>query len=324
MPYSKDTHPGDMPIRVLRYNLVHNIENIRPDILNQYKEWVTSGKLNPEIKWLIDNQEVKPPHVDLIKKQINLQETYLSFIWALTYSLFVIYEEGIQKKMINKHWEGNIVLDTPLLQNAEKLFNWAITLIDHYSKWSHNLPNPELQRNEEEKFFVEKVNGIFLDVVTFIFFHECSHLVNNHYEVIKKYGNKKPHELLVNELEEYKEIEKEADLFALETIIRDYDTDRFKIVKGLAVVLAYISNFFIIIHPKSIKQCLHPDLDTRLHNALEYLGQDLHKYDYIWYLACFACRTFFGIHKITVEFMESNDSIDLFYRYLRIFDDLKS
>jgi len=301
MTFLQSTHPGNMAIRVLQYNVIHHFENVRDDALEKHKEWVNTGKIQPGIKWLIEKEKVSTPYADCISKEIAIQEVFLSYIWAITYSLFVINEEAIQKKMIAGQWNGVVDLNTPLLENAEKLFNWALSLTDKYSDWDKNLPNPEIQNTNEEKFYAGKVNGIFLDTIGFILFHECCHLVNGHCEFIKKVGSKNLSQLTEMEKENYKALENEADVFAIESLIASTDPNKHKLIKGLSIVLANISLLFIVKHPQQLKSVTHPDVDTRLHNCLEYLGHDLPVFDYVWYLACFACRIFFGFHHISIK-----------------------
>ena len=323
MAFLQSTHPGNMPIRVLQNNVIHHFENARVDTLKKHKEWVNAGKIQPGIQWMIEKEKVSTPYANCISKKIVIQEVFLSYIWAITFSLVVIMEEAIQKKMISGQWNGVVNFDTPLLQQAEKLFNWALSLTDKYSDWDKNMPNPETQNTDEKKFYSGKVNGIFLDIIVYILFHECCHLVNDHCEFIKKVGNKNLSQLTEMEKENYKALENEADLFAIESLIAPTDLDKHKLVKGLSIVLANISLLFIVKHPKQLKSVTHPDIDTRLHNSLEYLGDDLPSFDYVWYLACFACRIFFGFHHIPITLEPANDSLELFYRYLSVFDEIK-
>ena len=320
MTFTQSTHPGNMPIRVLQCNVIYNFENVRSGALEKHKEWIKSGKLQPGIIWLIEKEKVISPYADCRSKEIALQEVFLAYIWAITYSLVVVYEETIQKKMIAGQWKGEVEFDTPLLKDAVKLFNWALSLTDKYSDWDKDLPNPESHKTAEEKFYAEKVNGIFLDIIVFVLFHECCHLVNGHCEFINKIGNKDVNQLSQKEKQNYKALENEADIFAIESLIASTDHSQWKRLKGLAILLANISLLFIIKNPQHHKSLTHPDIDTRIHNFLEYLGHDLPSYDYLWYLACFACKIFFGFHHIPVNNEAANTSIDLFYRYLSVFD----
>jgi hypothetical protein len=323
MAFSQSTHPGNMPIRVLQNNVIYHFENIRDDALGRHKEWVKKGKIQPGIKWLIEKEKVRTPYADCDSKEIAIQEVFLSYIWVITYALVVIYEEAIQKKMMEGKWSGLIKVNTPILQDAEKLFIWALSLTDNYSDWDRNLPNPEIQKTDNERFYAGKINAIFLDVIVFILFHECCHLVNDHCNFLRRIGIKSLSELTDEEKQIYKALENEADLFAIESIISTTDSDQYNLSSGLSIVLANISLLFVLKHPKMVKSVTHPDVDTRLHNCLECLGHDLPTYDYVWYLACFACRLFFGFHNVPVEFELANGSIELFNRYLTVFDGIK-
>jgi len=310
-----------MPIRVLQNNIIHHFENVRDDALEKHKRWVDSGKVQPGIKFLIGKEIPISPYADCDTKEIVIQEVFLAYIWAMTYSLVVIYEEAVQKKMKAGMWNGNVELNTPLLQNAARLFNWALSLTDKYSDWNKGLPNPEIHGSTEEKYYAEKVNGIFLDAIVFILFHECCHLVNDHCKFINK--AKSVDQLTQEEMQNYKAIENEAEIFAIESLIYPTDNNQLKLVKGLSIVLANISLLFIVKNPKHLKSPTHPDIDTRIHNFLEYLGYDLESFDYLWYLACIACKIFFGFHNIPVKNELATTSIELFYRYLTVFDNIK-
>ncbi len=324
MIFAQSTHPGYMPIRVLQNNVIHHFENVRDDALEKHKRWVDSGKVQPGIKWLIERERPISPHADCVTKEIVIQEVFLAYIWAIIYSLVVIYEETIQKKMIAGMWKGNVELNTPLLQNAERLFLWALSLTDKYSVWNKGLPNPEFNGSADEKYYAEKVNGIFLDAIVFILFHECCHLINDHCVLINIGHKKSIDQLTQEEMQNYKAIENEADIFAIQSLIDPTDNDQFKLVKGLSIVLANISLLFIVKNPKHLKSDTHPDIDTRIHNFLEYLGHDLPSFDYLWYLACFACRIFFSFHNIPVKNEPATTSIKLFYKYLTVFDNIKT
>jgi hypothetical protein len=56
-----------------------------------------SKKVSPWIDYDNGNDPVKGPKANLKTRQIYLQETYLEHLWSFIYSIFVIYEEGIQE-----------------------------------------------------------------------------------------------------------------------------------------------------------------------------------------------------------------------------------
>lgn len=323
MTYSQTSHPGFLPIRVLQHNIISHFENFTPDALLQLEKWVSSGLIHPGIDWMIGKDKVRTPFVDYDTKKIVIQEVFAAYIWSLSYSLIVIYEEGIQKKALIGQWNGKIEFDTQLLQNAAKLLQWAISLTTSFSPWDTSLPNPEIYNNSEEKWYGEKINGIFLNSVIFVLRHECCHLVNGHCDFAERIKGKNLAQLTPVELSEYKMLENEADVFAMNSLVSEIDNEKEKLEKGLAMLLTNLSILFILKNPKEVNSPTHPDVDTRIHNLLEYIGEDLPKFDYLWYLACFACNLFFAHHRIEVGQEMADTSIHLFTRYLKVFDQIK-
>ena len=323
MKYSQNSHPGNLPIRVLQHNVIAHFENFKPYVLAQLEKWVDSGLIHPGIDWIIEENKIKSPFANCSTKKIAIQEVFLAYIWAFSYALVVIYEQGIQKKAINGTWNGIIDFDTKLLQDAKRLLEWAISLTNSFSPWDNTLPNPECYSTEEEQWYGEKVNGIFLNSIVFIMRHESCHLVNGHCDFIKGLKGRSLLQLTPIELAQYKMLENEADNFAMESLVSDSDNEKDKLEKGLAMLLANLSILFILKNPKEVSSPTHPDVDTRIHNLLEYVGEDLPKFDYLWYLACFACNMFFDYHQIEVNKEMADTSIQLFSRYLKIFEEIK-
>ena len=322
--FSRETHPGNMPIRVLQYNILEHFEKISKLSKQNYPKWVSDDKIAPSILLSLQKEPVRTPFSLYDTKQIAIQEVYLSYLWSIAYSFFVIYEEGIQRKMVAGSWSGKIEFDTDILLKAEQLFTWALTLTTNYSPWNIKLPNPEYFNSDLEKYYCERVNSIFLDAVSYLFFHECSHIVCNHYQFLEVSKRKDIRELNETELSDCIQVENEADEFAFNSLITDANSDKEKLYKYLAITIIHVANLFIIEKPKNLKCTTHPDIDSRFHYLLEKMGHDLEKYDYVWYLACFGCTRYFTFHCINYDATEADTSIDLFYRYLNIFDWLKA
>ena len=106
----------ESPITVLWGNIIHTLENADESSLSRHKEAIKSGKLAEFIAYDNRKDRVRTPYADIKTREINLQETYLSHLWAFIYSVFVIYEEGIQKRLINNTFDGALKFDTPLLK----------------------------------------------------------------------------------------------------------------------------------------------------------------------------------------------------------------
>ena len=157
------------PIEVLWNNIIHTFENIDESALTMHLKAVDSEVLHREIDYDNGKAPVKGAYADLETRKIYIQETYLEHLWSFIYSVFVIYEEGVQKPLINNTFSGGIKFDSEILTRAKSLYDWSISLCDIKTEWDINLPNPKKHNNELEKFYAEKVNSIFQKSVAYVF-----------------------------------------------------------------------------------------------------------------------------------------------------------
>jgi len=322
--FDKKSHPGNMPIRVLQFNILNKFTNEGLANIPTFKESIEKGLVSAGLKYHIEEEQLKSPFADCNSKQINIQEVFLTFMWGLSYSLFVILEKAVQERITKPEWKGEIIFDIELLSKANQLLDWSLTLNVFYSDWDSGLPNPEKPNTEDEKFYVEKINGIFENSTAYILFHEYAHLALNHCDFVKSIRNKKISELTGDEIQEYKEIEIEADNFAFDTLISGTENETEKFHKGVAIILAHCSMLFMVKTPKSVKQRVHPDTDKRLEDAITKLNlQDPLSEDYIWTLGCLACMKFFNIHNILLN-LTPKDPKPLFKDYMNEFEKIKN
>ena len=121
-------NPGNMPIKALAYNMLNKFTQEGLRTIPQFKEAIEKGLVNPVLKYCIEEESLKSPFANCDSRQIVIQEVFLSFMWAFTYSLFVIQEKGIQERVTKPEWKGEIIFDTKLLINANELLTWALTL----------------------------------------------------------------------------------------------------------------------------------------------------------------------------------------------------
>jgi len=170
----------ESPISLLWGNIIHTFENIDDSSLNEHKKQTDIGSISKLISYDLGHQKVKLPYANKETREINLQETYLAYLWSLIYSIFVMYEEGIQKPLINKTFDGSLNFDTPILKRAKLLYDWSISLTNQWSEWNEELPNPKRNSSDKERFYAEKTNGIFQYAVTYLMFHEFAHLTLKH------------------------------------------------------------------------------------------------------------------------------------------------
>jgi hypothetical protein len=322
--YTKSTHPGNMPIRVLQFNILNKFESEGLKSIPTFNHALTNGLVSPGIKYEIDKNALKSPFASCSTKQINIQEVFLSFMWSLSYSLFIIIEKGVQERVTKPEWKGEIIFDTDLLIKANLLLDWALTLNVFYSDWDLSLPNPEQPNNPEEQFYCEKNNGLFENSTCYILFHEYAHLALNHCQYSSLIAKFKNGEVLTpEEIKLLKQLEEDADDFAFNSLVTGKETEQEKFHKGVAIILAHCAMLFMVHNPKKLKKTTHPDTDIRLENAIKKLHlNDALSEDYIWTLGCLACMKFSNIHNVILN-ITPKDPKPLFKDYMSEFDRLK-
>ena len=312
----------ESPISVLWGNIVHTFENMDSASLSMHFDATRSGKLSAAIAYDNGKGKVKTPFANLDTREINLQETYLSHLWSFIYSVFVMYEEGIQKPLINNSFDGNLKFDTPLLQRAKTLFDWSISLTYKYSEWDDGLPNPRKHNSNEEKYYAEKVNGIFQSSVSYLMFHEFAHLTQGHDSF---FLGVKRSELSESDIVERIQMENEADHFAFDMLIKQHDDDKQRWVKGLSILLVICSALLIVPTTQGVKQDTHPDIDQRILSVLQRLNLATEESKfYCWYLCGFAIRFYLIKHYIDLEPGEYETAQEAFFSYLDKLDEIKS
>ncbi len=312
----------ESPISILWPNIIKTFENVNSDSLDMHRDAIESEQLSKVITYDNRKDKVKTPFVDLNTREINLQETYLAHLWAFIYSVIVIYEEGVQKPLLNDTFKGTIEYNTDLLIRAKLLYDWSLSLADKYSVWDEKLPNPRRHNTEKEQYYAEKVNNIFQSAVAYQMFHEFAHLTLGHDSYFPK-----PDAFNVDEgtLAELIHIENEADKFAFDMLIREYEDENKKVATGLSILLPHCSSLMLASSAGDIKQTQHPDLDQRMLNALQRLNLEEDEAQfYIWYLCCYAIRLYLLKHNIDIDPGEHETAKDAFFALLDDLDRIKA
>jgi hypothetical protein len=309
------------PVNVLCGNIIQTFENIDSSSLEMHKGSTSSGKISKTIPYDNGNEKLKTPFSNTDTREINIQETYLSHLWSFIYSVFVMYEEGVQKPLINDTFDGTLNFDAPLIKRAKSLFDWSISLTDKYSAWDESLPNPKHYHSDEEKFYSEKVNSIYQSAVAFILFHEAAHLMQGHESFFFKAG---ANDLDPAAIADRIQIENEADKFAFNMLIKETDSEKDRWIKGISILLATCSSLLIVPRAHGIKQKTHPDVDQRIVNALHQLNLYTDEAQfYCWYLCGFAVKLFLIKHDINTQQETYETAKDAFTAYLEMLDRIK-
>ena len=200
------------PILALQGNILHAFENPNGSALDLLRAAVTDGLLSHELNLRMDSVPPRGPRIVRLQQQpasIEVCLTHLELLWAFTYSWVVLYEEEIQRAMIEGRFDGRILLATDLTRRAAALLEWASGLRHAYTPWPEGLPSPMHAASEQERTYALKVNGIFQYATTFLLYHEFGHAQLGHLDAVNQHYDSA--ESLVTAVQ----LEREADDFAL-------------------------------------------------------------------------------------------------------------
>ena len=180
--YNPATHFGNLPVRVLQHNIISWFENISPDFLDEAQYEIESNGLKKGIAYNIDKLPITVSAEINSDKTILLYENYNQFLWAVCYSLIVLFDEGIQIPILTGKYNGIIDYDNIHIRRAISTFKEGFNLFKSYNDFVFfELPNPE-KYNEYEKEYIEKANGLFCAAMTFTMLHEFGHQYYGHLE----------------------------------------------------------------------------------------------------------------------------------------------
>ncbi len=264
--------------------------------------------------------DVFAPHVASDGVTIRIHADYASFLWGFIYGSWVQYEEDVMKGELNCQGSA-ISQDGKLIQRARDVLD--MSLKNRAYPCPKGYPSPKFGNSANESFYIEKVNGIFLDALCILLFHEVCHIESDHFGKLNGYCSEKRIQC-----------EKDCDAYALRTVFRNFkesDPKQFN-TSMLATIHAFASMMFLLKDPLLLNQTNHPNLDNRLLNMIDTLDiqDNSHKY-YIYKYADELVRLFRNFHQGVYDFMKidfDNKQVetaqDLFYSDLGFcFDRLK-
>lgn len=270
---------GTQPIKVLEHNILSFFEKTNKNFLEQVKNDIAHSDFKAGIKY--DNSESKLDFEGLAyinsNKQIHIQETFLSFIWIVSYCLVRIFDEHI----LTPRKTNNIDHNIDKLNGKLVFLDYGLSLMNKFSVWDiDKYPNPE-KYLFSEKHNVEKVNSVFLHAVNFVLCHEYSHFSLKHVDnTIEAMSQGKEVSPAVTKIDEIN-----ADYNAIQMLLRHPRTKRHK--KNIEYGIVCGLSALILMDTISIKK-KYPDPEIRLSNALNQFNlkdEDLH-----WGLASLTLR----------------------------------
>ena len=280
-----NSHKGHLPVRVLQHNIVHQFETTTADFLGKALRTVNDQGLKTEIQYLVNQSasignEIEGPFVKNQSKEIHIQETFLAYLWCMTYSLY-IYSDLLISDQLNSNTHRKTL--------ADRTFNYALSLIDNYTDWDKSkIPNPEIY-DDKNAADIEKTNELFLYGFNFILCHEFSHVDLGHCDEATS-G-------FLTDLEK-KEYELAADKQAVELLVKGIFPNNESSTKyGVAVALSSLLFF-----KSKVCNKIHPDNDVRILNALDQFS--IEDNDTSWLIACSALGLWASNYSIDLTWQE--------------------
>jgi len=171
---------GNLPARVLRPEISKWFASISDSLKQDVTHAEVYESLNPIIGY--NAPEDKISDVAYIDKnnQIQLFENYNQYLWCISYFLLVIYDNCLQKPMIEGNYKGEFNFEQQENKIAKGVFISGINLTDHYIRnYFYKQPNCEMPVPEFEEV-IGLTNGIFVSSLSYIVAHEFSHYYYQH------------------------------------------------------------------------------------------------------------------------------------------------
>ncbi|MBS1651349.1 MAG: hypothetical protein JSU07_04985 [Bacteroidetes bacterium] len=315
------THKGLQPIRVLEHNVLYVFENTYQDFITELKTSISKNGLQPGLTYHCLEKEIRFSNKDFdnqtpfvgLDKKIVLHETFLSFLWTFCYTILVVFDEGIQKPLLAKTYNPKNPLPE-IANEALKLFDYGLSLIDNFTKWDKNLPNPE-EYDDSKSFYIERTNAVYLYAIDFILLHELGHVnlghVDESLEAHKTGSYISSHQI--------KEDEYAADKYAINLLLKGRENPVYQKTIEFGLIAGFSSLIFL---SSKLTSKTHPDGDERIKIGLESLNLD--ETDNLWGIACLSLKLWTDKKGVTIDLPASTETYkDLFYLTLKKLEDKK-
>jgi hypothetical protein len=289
---------------------VHQFENANPGFLTKLRRLIATDGLQPGISYLISESPIiRPdgtgcdvPCVCSADKKVELPETFLSFMWGITYALVVIFSEASLKPELA--CRGLRVERNPrLLDGATRLLTYATSLVRAYSIWDINtLPNPEFY-DETSDPYIERANGAFVSAVVFILCHEIGHVDRGHCTLDNL-------RVYVSRLDAIMQ-EEEVDAYAIDTVVRSPSGGRLQPPEATGIISGLAS---LLMLSRTVRQDRHPYTDQRLIDGVRRLR--LPDEDSLWGLGVASIKLWDSHYGCGLAWPQQADS------YKQLFDEM--
>jgi hypothetical protein len=281
--HHRDTDFGTQPVRVLHWMLVYMFQKTNSTFYEEVKDLINKGKLSGKLGIIYGEESIRTangfqtPRANGKTKEIELHETFLSYLWCCTYSLYVTFLETIDFPQCNFYagYQAYPISEENIAR-AEKMFDYARSLIIDFTVWNKDeMPNPE-RLLAEKRTYIEQTNCFYTEAMKFILCHELTHL-ERHVEQINEHTTNS----------NYLAYEIEADNNAIDKMKAGMSyapiplAQSHRLAIEIGAIIGVLSMFFFRATTDGVR---HPNSEDRLTNVLERL--DLIGNDAAWAIAC--------------------------------------
>lgn len=300
--YRPNNTIGNQPVRVLNNITLYLFQHSNSNFYSELKKAINGQEIN---KTIYVSYEKKPitrgPFIEHKTRAICIEETFLSYLWCICHSLYVIYILEVDFPKCNKN-AGYVryKIDQKTIEKAYDLFNYAKSLIKFYSKWDiDKMPNPE-NYLAQDRDFIEQPNMFYSNALKFILCHEYIHA-------------KKHIDNISNEIEtsQYIEYEKQADYEAIEIIMKGIINGRNKYAIQIGITIGILSIFFF--EASTVKQ-KHPNNEDRLVSALEQLN--IEDNSPCWGIALVGIKLWSDQFNLNLDFPQNRNEKSAFFELI--------
>lgn len=275
------------PIHVLQHNIEHVFENTSSLFKTKALKLIETKDLDPNISYLVADKSFTTPYAEINadnSKTIHISESFLSYLWCITYSVLIYTDD-----LIIKSQGSESSLD---IKSAHELFEYAYSLKSNYTDWDLSQINPQVVTSENEEYIV-RANELFIYAIQFILLHEFSHIALGDLDKLAEANNPLSKD-------ERKEFELNADKFAIELMLPTNNNHN-SIAQKYGITIALVSTFLL---KSNIQSGFHQDSDQRIINALNNINAD--DQDTSWVIALVGLELWKSIYTKQFTYAEAD------------------
>ena len=263
-------------------------ENIAHGFLDEVIDEISYRGFRPEIACITARKPIHSPCVlrehrvigsPQMVRAIEIEESFLQFLWCIAFSTYVIHQELIIQPMLKGQKPKEANKEDRIIQQAIRVGEAGTLLMKSVSPRTYfDLPNPETP-TKEYSGYIEAANQLFFISSAFILLHEVGHQFLGHLEVVPSSASKD---------EEF-----QADLYAADWIKQGLGDNPMKdILLTHGTMVAMLA--MLLLHKDLDGGPAHPHPDERVLRILSHLS--LSDNDPVWFLGILGLPTWIATH----------------------------